>query len=69
MALGQQAEDPAEEEAAALPPLSKFATILKFRRQIPCSPDVIGRALGDDGSPQRRKCKQGGHYHGECPKE
>jgi len=50
-------------------PLPKFTSFLKFRRQIPCSPDVIGQTLGVDGSPQCKKCKQGAHYHGECPKE
>ena len=41
--------------------------LVRFKRHIPCSPDVVGDALGVPGAPPCTKCNNGSHFHGECP--
>ena len=38
-----------------------------IQQNIPCSPHVIGNALGVAGAPPCRICGLGAHFHGECP--
>lgn len=46
---------------------SKLAKMLSFSQQIPCSEDIVGPSLGIKNPTQCQICRQGFHYHGECP--
>jgi uncharacterized membrane protein YgcG len=50
------------------PGQAKPAGVCVFKRSIPCSPDIVGDSLGVSGAPACKKCAQGNHYHGECPR-
>jgi hypothetical protein len=41
--------------------------ICKFKKHIPCSPDIVGDSLGLHGAATCSLCINGGYYHGECP--
>ncbi len=48
-------------------PVVRVWNVCKFKRNIPCSAEIIGDALGVTGAPPCSYCNQGSHYHGECP--
>jgi hypothetical protein len=54
--------------ASTAPPLpTPVWRIVRFKRSIPCSPDIVGDTLGVAGAPPCSRCNNGSHYHGECP--
>jgi hypothetical protein len=42
-------------------------SICKFKKNIPCSADIVGDSLGLSGAPPCTFCSNGAHYHSECP--
>ncbi len=42
-------------------------SICKFKKNIPCSAEIVGDSLGVGGAPPCTFCNNGAHYHGECP--
>jgi hypothetical protein len=42
-------------------------SICRFKKNIPCSVDIVGESLGVSGAPPYTFCNNGAHYHGECP--
>ena len=52
---------------ASSSPSVKIWNVCKFRRNIPCSAEIIGDSLGVTSAPPCTLCHQGSHYHGECP--
>jgi hypothetical protein len=51
-------------EASGAAPLR---SVCRFKRNIPCSIDVVVDPLGLSGAPQCTLCNNGAHFHGECP--
>jgi hypothetical protein len=42
-------------------------SVCRFKKNIPCSVDIVGDSLGLSGAPPCTFCNNGAHYHGECP--
>jgi hypothetical protein len=53
--------------AAVASGVAPLWSVCRFKRNIPCSVDIVGDSLGLSGAPSCAFCNNEAHYHGECP--